>query len=197
MGDDRVDRRTILGAGAGLLASLTGCSGLFIEPEATATPGGGASTPTPAETPTVTPTTTPTEAATERPERTVTATTTPVPSDAVELRNPQLIIERTELEQFAIVTYRFDVENTGSRTIRDIEFRIRVRYEHEEYSRIVATAYPRFWFDEGDEEEEGLETDEIERMIGQLRFERDGRAEESTAADRFDLEFTIRRIRYL
>jgi len=197
MGDDRVDRRTILGAGAGLLASLTGCSGLFIEPETTATPDDGASTSTPTETPTATPAT-PTESATDRPTRTATATTTPVPSDAVELRNPQLTIERTELEQFAIVTYRFDVENTGNRTIRDIEFRIRVRYEHEDYSRIVATDYPRFWFDDDDDgEEEGLETDETKKVIGQLRFERDGRAEKSTAVDRFDLEFTIRRIRYL
>jgi hypothetical protein len=199
MGDDRVDRRAILGAGAGLLVSLAGCGGLFIEPETTATPGSRASTPTPTETPTTTPApTAPGESTTDGATRTATATTTPVPSDAIEIRNRQLAIERTTLEQFAIVTYRFDVENTGDRTIRDVEFRIRVRYEHEEYSRIVATAYPRFWFDETeDEDDEGLESDETERVIGRLRFERDGRAEESTAVDRFDLDLTIRRIRYL
>jgi hypothetical protein len=196
MGDDRVERRTILGAGVGLLASLTGCSGLFIEPEATATPGGGASTPTETRTATPAPTAT-AESTTDRPTRTATATATPMPSDAIGIRNRQLAIGRTELEQFAVISYRFDVENTGNRTIRDIEFRVRVRYEHEEYSRIVATAYPRFWFDDGDDDNEGLETDETETVIGRLRFERDGRAEESTAADRFDLELTIRRIRYL
>lgn len=195
MGEDRVERRTILGAGVGLLASLTGCSGLFIEPEATTTPSGGASTSTPTETPTATQSPTTSEATTDEPAPTATATATPMPSDAVEIRSRQLAVGRTELEQFAIATYRFDVENTSNRTIRDIEFRVRVRYEHEEYSRIVATAYPRFWFDDGDDNE-GLETDETETVIGRLRFERDGRAEESTAVDRFSLELAIRRIRY-
>jgi len=195
MGDDRVERRAILGAGAGLLASLSGCSGLFIEPEGTGTPGGGE--PGTAPTPTATTTATPTDTATETPARpTRTATATPMPSEAIEIRNRLLTIERSQLEKFAFVTYRFDVENVGRRPIRDIEFRVRLRYEHEEYSRIVATDYPRFWFDD-DDDDDGLGPDDEERVIDQVRFERDGRAQESTAVDRFDLELAIRRIRYL
>jgi hypothetical protein len=193
--DDRVERRALLGAGAGLLASLAGCSELFIEPEPTSTPPGSAATPTPTASPTATATATP--APTDTPTRTPTRTATPIPSEAVEIRNRRLTVERTQLEKFALVTYRFDVENTGDRTIRDVEFRIRVRYEHEDYSRIVAVDYPRFRFDGNDDDEEGLETDETERAVGEIRFERDGRAQESTVADRFDLELAIRRIRHL
>jgi len=190
MGDDRVERRAILGASAGLLASLTGCSGLFIEPEATTTPSGGVGT-------TATATATPTEADTTTPTRTpvstATATVTPVPSEAIEIDDRRLTVERSQLEKFAFVTYRFDIENTGARVIRDIEFRVRVRYEHGDVSRIVATDYPRFWFD--DDDDDGLGTDETEGVLGKVRFERDGRAQESTAVDRFDLELAIRRIR--
>ncbi|RMB12847.1 hypothetical protein [Haloplanus aerogenes] len=196
MGDDRVERRAILGVGAGLLASLAGCSGLFIEPETTSTPVGGEPGATP--TPMATATATPTESATDTPTQpTRTATATPMPSESVEIRNRLLAVERSQLEKFAHVTYRFDVENVGNRAIRDIEFRVRVRYEHEEYSRLVATDYPRFWFDDGDDDDDGLDADEEERVIGQVRFERDGRAQESTAVDRFSLELAIRRIRYL
>lgn len=195
MGDDRVERRAILGAGVGLLASLTGCSGLFIEPE-TGTPGaGGGSTATPTATPTATATTTP--ASTASPEPTATPTPTPLPSEHVEIRNRGVDVRRTELEKFAMVTYRFDVENVGERTIRDIEFRVRVQYDHEEFSRIVATDYPRFWFDTEDDDDDGLDPDETETVIGQVRFERDGRAQESTADERFDLDLSIRRIRYI
>jgi len=72
-----------------------------------------------------------------------------------------------------------------------------VRYEHEDYSRIVAVGYPRFRFDDDDDDEEGLDPDERRRVTGEIRFERDGRAQESTATDRFDLELSARRIRYL
>ncbi|MEF8856555.1 MAG: hypothetical protein V5A16_03945 [Haloplanus sp.] len=191
MGDDRVERRAIIGVGAGLLAALAGCGGLFIEPEPTSTPPGGegpSATPTASPTATVTATPPPTDT----PTRTPTRTATPMPSEVIAVRNRRLTVERTRLEKFALVTYRFDVENAGDRTIRDVEFRIRVRYEHEDYSRIVAVDYPRFRFDDDD----GLETDESERVIGDIRFERDGRAQESTARDRFDLELTVRRIRY-
>jgi hypothetical protein len=192
MGDDRIGRRTVLGAGAGLLASLTGCSGLFIEPETTGTPGSGdgdagaTPTPTPAGTP----------ARTATPARTPsTETPAPLPSEDVEVRNRRLAISLTELEKFAVVSYRFDVENTGTRTIRDVEFRVRVRYEHEEVSRIVATDYPRFWFD--GEDDDGLDTDDTATVTERVRFERDGRAQESAAPDRFELELSIRRIRYV
>lgn len=189
MGDDRIERRGILCAGIGLLASLTGCSGLFIEPEATETPGGSTtptSTPTPTRTATATPARTPSP----------TATPAPLPSEELEVRNRRLTVRLTELEKFAVVTYRFDIENTGTRTIRDVEFRVRVRYEHEDVSRIVATDYPRFWFDD-DDDEDGLGPDETVGVTEQVRFERDGRAQESVAPDRFDLELSIRRIRYL
>jgi hypothetical protein len=196
MANDRVGRRAILGAGAGLLASLAGCSGLFIEPEPTSTPPGSAATSTPTASPTATATATP--APTDTPTRTPTRTATPIPSEVVEIRNRRLTVERTQLEKFALVAYRFDVENTGDRTIRDVEFRSRVRYEHADYSRIVAVDYPRFRFDgDDDDDDDGLETDGTERVTGEIRFERDGRAQESTAADRFDLELAIRRIRYL
>lgn len=190
MGNDRVERRAILGAGVGLLASLTGCSGLFIEPETTGTPDGGA-----ASTPTRTATTTATATPTPEPTPTATATPTPIPSEEIEVRNRQLAIRRTDLEKFAVVSYRFDVENVGARTIRDIEFRIRVRYEHEDFSRIVATDYPRFWFDTDDDD--GLDPDATETVARRMRFERDGRAQESTAAERFDIDLSIRRIRHL
>jgi hypothetical protein len=200
MGDDRIGRRTILGAGAGLLASLTGCSGLFIEPETTGTPGpgdgGAGSTPTPTPTPAGTPAGT----GTGTPARTSsTETPAPLPSEEVEVRNRLLAVRLTELEKFAVVSYRFDVENTGTRTIRDVEFRVRVRYEHEEVSRIVATDYPRFWFDDedDDDDDDGLDTDDTAAVAERVRFERDGRAQESTASDRFELELSIRRIRYV
>ena len=191
MGDDRIERRAILGAGVGLLASLTGCSGLFIEPETTGTPdpGDGGSTATATATTTPTPTATP--ARTPPP----TATPAPLPSEDVEVRNRLLAVRLTELEKFAVVAYRFDIENTGTRTIRDVEFRVRIRYEHEEVSRIVATDYPRFWFD--DEDDDGLGSDDTATVAERVRFERDGRAQESTAPDRFELELSIRRIRHL
>jgi hypothetical protein len=192
MGDDRVERRTLLGAGAGLLASLSGCSGLFIEPEATGTPDEGASTPTPTATPTPTPTATP------EPTPEPTPTPAPLPSEDIEIRNRRLAIRRSQLEKFALVTYRFDIENVGSRTIRDAEFRVRVRYDHEEFSRLVAVGYPRFWFDDDDDDDEdGLDPDDTASVSERVRFERDGRAQESTAVDRFDLELAIRRIRYV
>jgi len=195
MGDDRVERRAILGAGVGLLASLTGCSGLFIEPEPTATPDGGGGASMATATPTATATVDPTE--TPDPTPSPTPTPTAVPSDAVEVRNRQLALRRSQLEKYAVVAYRFEVENVGSRTITDIEFRVRVRYDHEEFSRIVATDYPRFWFDtDDDEDDDGLDADETADVIGRVRFERDGRAQDSTAADRFSLDLSIRRIRY-
>jgi hypothetical protein len=198
MGDDRVERRTILGVGVGVLASLTGCSGLFIEPETTGTPGEGAgatatATPTPTSEPTPT---SPTPTA--EPTPTATPTPAPLPSEHIEVRNRRLTVRRTELEKFATVGYLFDVENVGTRTIRDVEFRVRVRYDHEDFSRIVATDYPRFRFDlDDDDDDDGLETDETKTVNGRVRFERDGRAQESTAADRFDFDLSIRRIRYL
>lgn len=197
MGDDRIERRALLGAGAGLLASISGCSGLFIEPETTGTPAGGEeSTATPTRTATATPTVEPTATPTVTAESTATAA--PLPSEDVEIRNRQLAVRRSRLAKFAVVTYRFDIENVGERPIRDVEFRVRIRYDHEEFSRIVATAYPRFWFDsDGDDEDDGLDTDETARVVEEVRFERDGRAGESTAVDRFDLELSIRRIRYL
>ena len=111
------------------------------------------------------------------------------------MRNRLLAVRLTELEKFAVVAYRFDIENTGTRTIRDVEFRVRIRYEHEEVSRIVATDYPRFWFD--DEDDDGLGSDDTATVAERVRFERDGRAQESTAPDRFELELSIRRIRHL
>ena len=192
MGDDRVERRTILGAGAGLLASLSGCGGLFIEPEATGTPDGDASTPTATATPE------PTATATPEPTPEPTPTPAPLPSKDIEIRSRRLAIRRSQFEKFALVTYRFDIENVGPRTIRDIEFRVRVRYEHEEFSRLVAAGYPRFWFDDDeDDDEDGLDPDDTTSVSGRVRFERDGRAEESTAIDRFDLELAVRRIRYV
>jgi hypothetical protein len=190
MGDDRTGRRAILGAGAGLLASLAGCSGLFIEPETTGTPGSGDGGATPTRTPTRTPT---------PPARTPPPTATPasLPSEDVEVRNRQLAVRRTELEKFAFVRYQFDVENTGERPIRDVEFRVRVRYEHAEVFRIVATDYPRFRFGRDDDEDDGLDPGDTATVVERVRFERDGRAQESTALDRFDVELSIRRIRHL
>jgi hypothetical protein len=196
MGDDRIERRTVLGAGVGLLASLTGCSGLFIEPETTGTPGPGDGGQTPTPTPAPTPAPTPTPARTPTP----TETAAPLPSEAVAVRNRLLAVRLTELEKFAVVTYQFDVENTGTRAIRDVEFRVRVRYEHEEVSRIVATDYPRFWFDEegdDDDDDDGLGSDETVAVAERVRFERDGQAQDSTAPERFGLELSIRRTRYV
>lgn len=196
MGEDRVDRRAIIGAGAGLLASMAGCSGLFIEE--TATPTGGAPSATATSTPTATPTAerTGTRAGSPRP--------TPVPgvSEDVDVQNVELLVERSKLERFALVVYQFDIENTSDRPIRDVEFRVRARYDHEDYSRLVGTSYPRFWFDtdddeDDDEEDRGLPVDETERVRGDVRFERDGRAENSTDAERFSLELTVRRVRFV
>lgn len=196
MADDRVERRTILGAGAGLLASLSGCGGLFIEE--TATPGSATPTATAAPTKTASPTRTRRRSSTE--------TEAPAVSEDIEVDNREFVIELSQLEKFATVSYRFDIENTSDRTIRDVEFRLQVRYEHEDYVRIVATSYPRFWFDtDGDDDDDdddddngdgGLAVDETERVRGEVRFERDGQAQESTDLDRFSLELTVRRIRF-
>ena len=122
MGDDRVERRAIIGVGAGLLASLAGCGGLFVEPEPTSTPPGGAG---PSATPTASPTVAATPPPTDTPTASPTRTATPMPSEVVAVRNRRLTVERTQLEKFALVTYRFDVENTGDRTrIRNSTFRI-------------------------------------------------------------------------
>ncbi|WP_435068981.1 hypothetical protein [Haloplanus sp. C73] len=187
MEDDRIGRRTLLGASAGLLASLSGCSGLFIEE--TATPGG-------TSTPTATPRPTATTTATATRRRSPTETEAPAASDDVEVDNRGFVIELDRLEKYATVVYRFDVENTSDRVIRDVEFRVRVRYEHEDYARIVATDYPRFWFDTGDDDD-GLGTGSTERVRNDVRFERDGRAQESTDSDRFSLELTVRRVRFV
>jgi hypothetical protein len=199
MDDDHVGRRPLLGVGLGLLASLAGCSGLFIEPEPTTAASG--ETATPGETATTT-----TATATERPEPTAepAATAVPLASASVEVRNRALVVRRSRLEAFALVDYRFDVENVGRETIRDVEFRVDVRYEHDDSSRVVATDFHRFVFDpddeaddSGDESAEGLQVDEEDRVRETVRFERDGRAEESTDIGRFDLELSVRRIRYL
>ncbi|WP_248895999.1 hypothetical protein [Haloplanus halobius] len=185
MEEERVGRRSILGAGTALLASLAGCGGLFIDPEPTDTPGGR--TPTPEPTPT------PTPAPTVEPTTTPTATPEPLPSDLIDVRSRRLSIQRSQLETFALVDYRFDVENTGRRVIDAIEFRVSLRYEHEDISRSVGSAYPRFRFDT-DDEDDGLRRGETETVRGNLRFERDGRAQESTDTDRFSIELTVRRI---
>jgi len=200
MVDDRVGRRTLLGVGIGLLSSLAGCSGLFIEPESTtATPGGG--TPTQMATPQPTSTTT----ETVEPTATATPTAAPLPNDVIEVRNRELVVRRSQLESFAFVDYRFDVENVGDRTVRDVEFRVDVRYEHEDISQIVATDFHRFVFDpqdesdgdeESDESAEGLQTDETDRVRETIRFERDERDEGWTNTERYALELAVRRIRY-
>jgi hypothetical protein len=191
MGEDRVGRRAVLGGGASLLASLAGCGGLFIEPETTTT-----ATPVAEETPTATP------APTVAPTTTATPTPVPLPGDVVEVRDRRFSLEPSRLERFTFVDYRFEVENVGQRPIRSLEFRVRVRYVHDEFSRVVGAAYPRVRFDadddgENDEDREGLQVEETDPVTGRLRFERDGRAERSTAADRFDLELSVRRIRYV
>lgn len=200
MGDERVNRRVILGAGAGMLASLSGCGRLFIEPERTTTPDRG-DTPAPT-TPTATATDSPTATAAGTPTRTRTAAAGPLPSDGIEVRDRQLSIRLNPTESYAFVDYGFEVENTGERPIRDVEFRVDVRYAHEDVSRIVATDYPRFWFvplegrDDGDnEDEDGLSRDGSEQVGEEVRFERDGRAENSTATDRFGIELALRRVR--
>lgn len=200
MVDDRVERRTLLGVGIGFLSSLAGCSGLFIEPEPTAaTPSGGTSTRT------ATPQPTPTTTETVEPTATATQTAAPLPNDSIEVRNHALTVRRSQLESFAFVDYRFDVENVGDRPIRDVEFQVDVRYEHEDISRIVATDFHRFVFDprdesdddgESDESAEGLQADETDRVRETVRFERDERDDGWTDSERYALELAVRRIRY-
>jgi len=194
MVDDRVGRRTLLGVGVGVLSSLAGCSGLFIEPEpTTATPDG---TRTPTGTPAATPATT--EAS--EPTAADAPTAGPLPNDVIEVRNRTLVVRRSQLELFAFVDYRFDVENVGDRTIRDVEFRVDVRYEHEDVSRIVATDFHRFVFDPradiDDEEDVGLQVDETRRVGETVRFEHGEQDEGWMDTDRYDLELAVRRIRY-
>ncbi|MFB6108166.1 MAG: hypothetical protein ABEJ82_04895 [Haloplanus sp.] len=202
MGEDRLGRRGVLGVGVGLLTALAGCGRIFVEePTPTSEPSGsgGGSTPTPTPAPTVTDT----QTTTQRPTRTATATPTPLPGDVVEIRSRQHSVRRTQLETHAYVDYRFVVENVGDRTVESITFRVTVRYEHEDVSRVVATGYQRPRFDypaeddaEDDEQREGLQPDEEDPVTGRLRFERDGRAEHSTDDDRFELELAIHRLTY-
>jgi hypothetical protein len=195
MVDNRVGRRTLLGVGVGLLSSLAGCSGLFIEPEPTTT----TTTPDGTRTRTGTPTPTTTDAA-EPTAAAATSTAAPLPIDVIEVRNRTLTVRRSSLELFAFVDYRFDVENVGGRTIRDVEFRVDVRYEHEDVSRIVATDVHRFVFDPraetDDEGDVGLQVDESRGVSETVRFERDGRDEDWMDTERYDLELAVRRIRY-
>jgi hypothetical protein len=198
MADDRLGRRALLGVGVGVLSALSGCGGLFIRPEATTTTP-GAPTPTATRTPTQTP------ADGSEPTAAGPSTASSLPGDELAISERGLQVRRSQLERFAFVTYEFLVENVGTRTIRDVEFRVAVRYEHDEFSRTVATAYPRFVFDpvEGtddatsDEAREGLQPAEEDLVFERVRFERDGRAQGSTASDRFDLDLSVRRIRYL
>jgi len=193
MDDDRVGRRTLLGVGVGLLSSLAGCSGLFIEPEPTTTTPDGTRTRT--ATATAAPTTTDAAEPTA-----ATPTAAPPPNDVIEVRNRRLIVRRSPLETFAFVDYRFDVENVGGRVIRDVEFRVDVRYEYEDVSRIVATDFHRFVFDPraetDDDGDVGLQDDETRRVRETIRFERDGRDEDWMDTERYALELAVRRIRY-
>ncbi|WP_299331532.1 hypothetical protein [Haloplanus sp.] len=205
MGDERVTRRAILGTGVGVLASLSGCGRLFIEPEPTPPDSGD----TPASSPTATATEPPTVTETVETRaraRTRTAAAVALPGDGIEVRNRRLSIRLTPTESHAFVNYQFEVENTGERPITDVEFRVDVRYAREDVSRVVATDYPRFWFvplasrGDGDEDDgngngNGLDRDDSERVGNEVRFERDGRAEGSTDSDRFDIELAIRRVR--
>ncbi|MFB6256410.1 MAG: hypothetical protein ABEH58_06755 [Haloplanus sp.] len=197
MGDDRVERRGVLGGAVGLLASLAGCGGLFIEPESTATPD-AADRRTPTPTPTPTPTSSPASTPTSSPASTTAA---PLPSDVIEVRNRRFSLRPSKLATFTEVDYYFQVENVGRRPIEYLEFRVAARYDHAELSRVVGTGYHRSRFDlEGDdggsETRPGLQPDEVEPVRGSFRFERDGRAERSSDADRFVLELSLRRIRY-
>jgi hypothetical protein len=194
MGDDRVERRGVLGVAAGLLASLAGCGGLFIEPESTTPDAADRRAATPTPTPTATPAPTPRPA-------TATATTTaaPLPNDVIEVRNRRFSVRPSTLKRFTEVGYYFEVENVGRRSIEYLEFRVAARYDHAEFSRIVGTDYHRVRFDpdgDGGETRPGLQPDETDPVQGDFRFERDGRAERSSDADRFDLELGLRRIRY-
>jgi hypothetical protein len=214
MTDDGVARRTVLGLSVGALASLAGCSGLFVEEPASETtppatppvtppvtappsiPGGGEETATPTPTPTRTPE--------------PTATPELLPGNVIEVSNVRLSLQESELQYFTQVAYRFEVENAGRRPVVFVEFRLDLRYEHEEYSRVVATDYQRFRFDDGgddgngnggddgdgDGDDDALAPDSSATLLGDFRFERDGRAQESTDLNRFDLELTIRRLEY-
>lgn len=194
MDDDRVERRAMLVGAAGLLTSLAGCGRLFIRPESTPVPGED-------EGPTTrTATATPAPRVTSKP--TSTSTATPLPNDIIEVRNRRFSVRPSTLERYTEVDYSLEVENVGRRSIELVEFLVAVRYEHDAFSRVVGTDYPRARFDpegdesDGDDARPGLQPDEIDPVRGTFRFERDGRAEKSSDDDRFALELSLRRIRY-
>lgn len=182
MADESIGRRRVLQGGLALLSVLPGCGNVFIE-EPTPTPAGRGPTPTPEPTPTPTPAPTPVPP----PEST---STTTLPSDRLELRDAAFSLRLSRLETAVYVDFEVTVENVGRAVLEFVEYRIDVRYDVPEVSRVVATDYFSRRFPEG------LDEDETALLASTAKFVRDGRAENSTDADDFSLEFAFREVEF-
>ncbi|MFB6121950.1 MAG: hypothetical protein ABEJ78_00630 [Haloferacaceae archaeon] len=184
MADESIGRRRVLQGGVALLSLLPGCGNVFIE-EPTPTPDGTGPTPTPEPTPTPTPAPTPDGSPT--PASTPTAT---LPSDRLELRGTGFTLRLDKFESAVYVDFEVQIENVSRAVLDFVEYRVDVRYRASEVSRTVATDYFSRRFPEG------LEPDETALLTGTAKFVRDGRAERSTDADDFALEFAFRDVEF-
>lgn len=180
MADESIGRRRLLRAGVALLTVLPGCGNVFIE-EPTPTPDGdGGAVET---TPESTPTPEPTPAASPTPE----PTPTPVlPSNRLELRGSNFSLRLNKFDSVVYVDVELLVRNVGQRALERLEYRVDVRYETAELSRVVATDYLSRRFPKG------LGQGSNTLLSGTTRFPRDGRAERSTDEADFSLDLTFR-----
>jgi hypothetical protein len=180
MTDDKVDRRGLLArGGAAALAALAGCSGVF-------TDAGSDETPTPTSAPTQTPT--PTATPTATPSR------TPGAGSVIEVTDQALTVGTPGDGTMAVLDVAVDFENVGERTVTGLNLRIDVVYRPDTQRRTVTVDYVGTNFD-GDEDD-GLPSGDVETLRYETRFPRDGRAEKSTDADDFGLQFQMRRIEF-
>ena len=178
MADESIGRRRVLRGGGALLSVLPGCGGnIFIEePTPTRTPdgtGGGGPSRTPTPTPAPTPRDTPTATAT-------------LPSDRLELRGTKFSLRLNKFDAVVFVDYEVLIRNVSRRPLGYVEYRVDVRYESDEVSRVVASDYVSKRFPKG------LDRGSNALLSSTAKFPRDGRAERSTDEDDLSLEITFR-----
>lgn len=170
-------------AGAGTLAALAGCSGLFTQPESDSTPTVSEEGP---GTETATATATPTPNATA----TTNATATATPADdgtAIEILGYTIDIRYVDEQDISVADVTFDIENASDRAISRVEFRADLVYRPNTENRSVAVDYVGSAFDDGT-----LEADEEESLAYGTRYPNDGRTDGSTDPDDFGLRLQLR-----
>ena len=198
-GPDRRGRRAVL-AGLGGLACAVGLAGCSESGNSvTAVPSeeiGGAATPTATDVPeaTATPTDRPTS------ESMASSTPTATPMEARVPPRGSLSLVRTDVavandDGYTEATPRVVLDNVGDVTYELLELRYDLHYTplgRSDSRRQIASGYGIEEFDG----ESGFRPGDRRAISGEVRYLRDGRADRSTDAERFDVAFAFRRVRY-